>query len=173
METAFSEEQIQARVRALAEQISRDYDGEVVHVVGILESGFLFMADLVRRMTVPVECHFLKMESKDTDESGKQRRSIVYGSPGPVEGRHILLVNALVDSGVTLDHLVQQLEMKNPKSVKAATLVDREDRRRVALRLDYVGFPWEGDRLVGYGLDQDGLYRNLPYLAALPADIAS
>ena len=170
MKTVFSEKQIQQRVDALAEQISRDYQGETLHAVGILESGFMFLADLVRRLEGPVVCHFLKMESVDTAETGTPRRNILYGSFGDVAGNNLLLVDAMVDSGITLDHLVQQLLLKKPKSLRTAALVNREDRRRVPLELDYVGFSWTGDHLVGYGLEKDGLYRNLPYVAAMAPD---
>ena len=169
MKTAFSEEQIQVRVRALAEEISRDYNGEIVHAIGILESGFMFLADLTRRLTVPVECSFLQMESQDVDEEGHPVRRITFSSPGPIKGQHVLLVDAMVDSGITLDHLVQQIQMQRPRSVKTAVFINREDHRRVSLRIDYLGFTWKGEHLVGYGMDKGGLNRNLPYVAALPA----
>ena len=168
METVFSEEQIQARIQLMAREISRDYGRETIHAIGMLESGFVFLADLVRKITSPVVCHFLKMDMVDSQAAGHLPvRSILYGSLGEVAGKHLLLVETMVDSGVTLDHLAQQLLLKNPKSLRTAALVDREDRRRVALPLAYVGFKWEGGHLIGYGLDQNGLYRNLPYLAAL------
>ena len=168
MNTVFSEDQIRERITRLAQEISKDYGQETIHVVGILESGFIFVADLVRKITSPVVCHFLKMEMVDRQETGHQPwRSIVYGSLGEVAGKHLLLVDLMVDSGITLDHLMQQLMMKSPKSLRTAALVNREDRRRVALPLTYVGFTWEGGHLIGYGLAQDGLYRNLPYIAAV------
>jgi len=167
LKTVFSEEQIQTRIRAMGQDISRDYGQEIVHAVGILEAGFMFLADLVRRVTSPVACHFLKMEMVDSHDSGHQpRRNIVYGSLGEVQGKNILLVAAMVGSGITLDHLVQQFLLKKPKSIRTAALINREDGRRVALQIDYVGFSWDGGRLVGYGMDQEGLYRNLPYVAA-------
>ena len=170
MDTVFSAEQIQERVEGMARELSRDYGQETVHAVGILESGFMFLADLVRKLACPVACHFLKMEMADRQEAGHQPlRSIVYGSLGDVQDKHLLLVEAMVESGITLDHLMHQLMMKKPKSLRTAALVNREDRRRVALPLAYVGFSWEGGHLVGYGLDQNGLYRNLPYIAALNA----
>ena len=135
METIFAENQIQERIRLLGQEISRDYGQETIHAIGMLDGGFIFLADLVRKISSPVSCHFLKME--------------------------------MVDSGITLDHLVQQLALKNPKSLRTAALVNREDRRRVALPLSYVGFTWNGGHLVGYGLDQNGLFGNLPYLAAM------
>ena len=169
METVFSEEQIQKRIQFMAREISRDYGQETIHAIGMLESGFIFLADLVRKITSPVICHLLKIEMVDSQQSGHQPlRSIMYGSLGEVADKHLLLVETMVDSGVTLDHLAQQLLLKNPKSLRTAALVDREERRRVALPLAYVGFKYEGGHLVGYGLeDQNGLYRNLPYLAAL------
>ncbi|OFW09391.1 MAG: hypothetical protein A3G20_09530 [Acidobacteria bacterium RIFCSPLOWO2_12_FULL_59_11] len=171
MKIVLGEEQIQARVREMAEKISQDYDGEVVHAVGILENGFMFLADLVRKMTCPVVCHFLKMETVDTASEGHQpRRNILYGPVGEVGGKNLLLVDAMVDSGITLDHLIQQLQLKKPKSLRTVALLDREDRRRVPLVLDYTGFPWSGGHLVGYGLEKDGRYRNLPYIAAIPPD---
>jgi hypoxanthine phosphoribosyltransferase len=166
LETVFSAEQIQERIELLAREISRDYGQQTVHAVGILEGGFMFMADLVRHMTCPVVCHFLKMEMADQQEAGRQPlRNIVYGSLGNVQDQHLLLVETMVDSGITLDHLTQQLLLKKPKSLRTAALVNREDRRRVALPLAYVGFTWEGGHLIGYGLDQNGLYRNLPFMA--------
>ena len=171
LETAFSEEQSQERIQLLGKDISKDYGQETVHAIGILEAGFMFLADLVRQISSPVVCHFLKMEMADSQESGHQPvRSILYGSLGEVEGKHLLLVETMVESGITLDHLAQQLALKKPKSLRTAALVNREDRRRVALPLDYVGFTWNGGHLVGYGLDQNGLYRNLPYLSAVSSN---
>jgi hypoxanthine phosphoribosyltransferase len=171
LKTAFSEEQIQARVGAMAEEVSRAYEKEVVHAVGILENGFMFLTDLVRRLSCPVVCHFLKMETvEDSVEAGHQpRRSILYGPVGNISGQNILLVDMLVDSGITLDHLVQQMLLHKPKSLRTAALVDRAEGRKVEFRPDYAGFPWSGSRLVGYGLEKDGLYRNLPYVAELPS----
>ncbi|MBI4465172.1 MAG: hypoxanthine phosphoribosyltransferase [Acidobacteria bacterium] len=168
MKIAFSEEQIQNRVQEMAGQISKDYSGEPLHAVGILDTAFMFMADLVRRLTCPTICEFIRMETVDTAEVGHQtRRNILYGPMGGVEGKNILLVEAMVDSGITLDHLAQQLLLKRPKTLRIAVLVNREDRRKVPVELNYTGFTWEGDRLVGYGLDKNGLYRNLPYLAVI------
>ena len=169
LKTAFSEEQIQVRVRALAQEVSRDYDGEILHVIGIFNTGFMFMADLSRRITVPVNCHFVRMASSELQEAGIDIRQIGFSAPGQIADQHVLLVDTMVDSGITLDHLAQQLQIEKPRSVKTAVLINREDRRRVQLRVDYSGFAWKGEHLVGYGLEQDGLYRNLPYLATIPA----
>ncbi|HWP85645.1 MAG TPA: phosphoribosyltransferase family protein [Terriglobia bacterium] len=166
LKTAFSEQRIQERIQALGKEISRDYGAETIHVIAMMENSFIFMADLVRKITSPVICHFLKTEMVDSQEAGHQPvRRITYQSLGDVEGKNLLVVQTLVDSGVPLEHLLQQLSVKKPKSLRTAALVNREDHRRVPLTLAYVGFAWDGGHLVGYGLDQTGLYRNLPYLA--------
>ena len=166
MKVAFSEEQIRGRVRAMAEDISRDHGDEVVHVVGIFANGFIFVSDLVRALRCPVVFHFMVMEAAESTEAGHQtRQNIGYGPIGDIAGKNILLVDMVVDSGITLDHLIQQLRLRGPKSLRTAVLVDRQDRRRVDCPIDYAGFQWTGNRLVGYGLDKDGLYRNLPYVA--------
>lgn len=167
MEVVFSEDQIRTRVNELALKVSRDYGEEVVHVVGILENCFVFLADLVRKLTCPVACHFTKMESRDTVMGSQAVRSIGYDPIADVEGKNILLVDGLVESGITLDHLVQQLLLKKPKSVRTAALIDREDRRRLSFRVNYAGFAWDGGHVFGYGMEKDGLYRNLPYIAVV------
>ena len=174
MKVTFSEEQIRGRVRAMAEDISRDHGSEVVHVVGILANGFIFLSDLVRALRCPVVCHFMMMEAVESTEAGHQtRQNIAYGPIGDVADKNILLVDTVVDSGITLDHLIQQLRLKKPKSLRTAVLVDRQDRRRIDCRIDYAGFQWTGNRLVGYGLERDGLYRNLPYVAEIPVEASN
>ncbi len=165
MEVAFSERKIQQRIRQMAGEISRDYGREVVEAVGILDNGFMFLTDLVKHLTCPVICHFLKMEAIDTMEGGRPRRHVVYSPIEQIQGKNLLLVDAIVESGVTLDHLVQQLLLKEPKSVRTAALINREDMRHLPFSVDYSGFLWNGSHLVGYGLAKDGLYRNLPYMA--------
>ncbi|MBI2816167.1 MAG: hypoxanthine phosphoribosyltransferase [Acidobacteria bacterium] len=170
MQVIFSEEQIGKRVREMASQISSDYGSDEVHAIGILDDSFMFLADLVRGMTCPVVCHFIKMEKQDTVVGAQPVCNIVYGPVADIAGKNVLLVDAVVDSGITLDHLVQQLLLKNAKSVRTAALVDREERRRLPFRVDYAGFTWQGSYLVGYGLDDErGLYRNFPYVAAISA----
>ncbi|OFV99382.1 MAG: hypothetical protein A3F68_12015 [Acidobacteria bacterium RIFCSPLOWO2_12_FULL_54_10] len=168
LKAVFNEDQIRSRVRELGQQISKDYGDSEVHAVGILDNGFMFLADLVREMTCPVICHFSKMDTVDTAVEGHQPlRNILYGSVGNVKDKHLLLVDVMIDSGITLDHLAQQLLLKKAKSVKTAVMVDREDRRRVPLIIDYAGFKWSGGHLAGYGLEKGGLFRNLPYLAEI------
>jgi len=168
LQPVFTEEEIAGRVQAIAGQISKDFGSEPVYAIGILESGFIFLSDLVRKLTCPVACHFTKMESRDTTTGSQPLRSIVYGPITNVEGKNVLLVDVLVDSGITLDHLVQNVLLKKAKSVRTAALVDRENRRKLSFRVNYAGFTWEGEsQLVGYGLAKDGFYRNLPYVATI------
>jgi hypoxanthine phosphoribosyltransferase len=167
LQVVFSEEQIAERVRELAAQISKDYGTEEIHAYGILDDSFVFIADLVRRITSPVVCHFIKMETKDTVLGTQAVRNIIYGPVTEIMGKNVLLVDTVVDSGITVDHLVQQVMLKYPKSVRTVALIDREQGRRLPFQVDYAGFPWQGSHLVGYGLDQRGLYRNLPYMAAI------
>lgn len=167
MTPVFSAEQIGMRVREMGAQISRDYGEQELHACAILDDGFIFFADLVRAVSCPVVCHFIKMETRDIVAGAHPLRNIVYAPVSDITGKNVLLVNTLVDSGITVDHLVQQLLLKKPQSIRTAALVDRVERRRLQFRVDYAGFSWEGGYLIGYGLDQGGLYRNLPYVAAM------
>ena len=161
----FSDGQIDARVRELARQISSDYRGQTICVIGVLENGFMFMADLVRHLEVPVICQFLKVNSKEANPSTTE----LFFSPEPeVRGRHVLLVEALVQSGVTSDFLMRNLMGRGAASVKLATLLDRQSARRIALQPDYFGFLIDECFVVGYGLGAHGIGRNLPYIAAKP-----
>ena len=163
----FSAEQIETRVRELGAQISGDYGADVLHACAIMDDSFVFFADLVRALSCPVICHFIKMETRDTVSGAHAVRNIVYTPVEDIASKHVLVVNTLMDSGLTVDHLVQQLLLKKPKSIRTAALVDRQERRCLPFRVDYAGFPWEGGHLVGYGLDMGGRYRNLPYVATM------
>ncbi len=167
MKVVFTEDQIRQRVIELGTQISKDYAGEELHVVGILESGVVFMADLMRLLDCRVVCHFVKMEMKDNFEGAQPVRYLIFGPMIDFRDKNVLLVDALVDSGITLDYLVQQMLVKKPKSLRTAALFDRENGRRVSFHVDYAGFSWEGQHLIGYGMQKDGLYRNFPYVAAI------
>jgi hypoxanthine phosphoribosyltransferase len=160
-----SEKQIQKRIRALADQINRDYKGRTLHVVGILEDSFLFMADLVRALKVPVICHFVKSEIHDS--SKLPLREIMFTPKVESTGRDILLIDGILQSGVTLDYLVGYLMAQGPSSIRTATLIEKARERKVDIATDYVGFKGNGKYLVGYGLGYQEKYRNLPYLARL------
>jgi len=158
-----SSEQIDTRVREIARQISSDYRDKTVCVVGVLENGFIFMADLVRHLEVPVICQFLKVNSKEANASTTE----LFFSPEPdVRDRHVLLVEALVQSGLTSDFLLRYLMGRGAASVKLAVLLDKQSARRIALQPDYFGFLMDEGFVVGYGLGSDEIGRNLPYIAA-------
>jgi hypoxanthine phosphoribosyltransferase len=161
-----SADQIQKRVRELGRQISDDYHGETVIALGILENGFMFIADLVRAMEVPVVCTFIKPTYKETQGEAPMLE-IFFSHELAIAGKHILLVEGLVHSGVTTEYLMSNLRSRGAASVKLATLLDRQSARRVPLQPDYFGFLVDDAFLCGYGLgspEQTG--RNLPYLAA-------
>jgi hypoxanthine phosphoribosyltransferase len=163
----FTQKQIEKRVHDLAAQVNRDFQGKTIHVIGILENCFLFMADLVRELKVPVICHFLKAETKD-DSSGKVAvREIVYTPRVDVAGRDVLLVDGILQSGVTIDHLVRMLQVQQVSSINVAELIEKTEELKVDIATKYVGFKTQEKFLVGYGLGFQDKYRNLPYVASL------
>ena len=163
----FTEKQIAKRVHELAAQVNRDFQGKTLHVIGILENCFLFMADLVREIKVPVVCHFLKAETRD-DSSGKVAvREIVYTPRVDVAGKDVLLVDGILQSGVTIDHLVRMLQVQQANSTSIAELIEKTEEVKVDVAIRYVGFKTQEKFLVGYGLGFQDKYRNLPYVASL------
>lgn len=152
----------------MADQINRDYQGRVLHVIGILENCFIFMADLLRALKIPVVCHFMKMEEHDRPLERVDLRELIYTPKVDVTGEDVLLVDGVLQSGVLQDHLYRYLLGQKPRSLRAATLLDKTDERKVEVRTEYMGFKTSSaDFLVGYGLGYGAKYRNLPYIAAL------
>ena len=164
-----SAEQIQKRVKELGRQISDDYKGETVQMLAVLENAFMFLADLVRAVQVPVICQFIKPRySKGKGGSAGEVMEIFFSHEPEIKGQHILLVEGLVHSGVTSEFLMNDLRARGAASVKLVTLLDRQSARRVPLQPDYFGFLVDEAFLVGYGLGAvEQTNRNLPYLAAL------
>ena len=157
-----SAEQIRKRVQEMARQISRDFDGKTIHAVGVMENGFIFMADLVRELSAPVVCQFVKAEFDDSNPSTTE---IFFSPEIDVKGQHVLLVEALVQSGVTSEFLLRNLVGRGAASVKLAVLLDKQSARRVSLQPDYFGFLMNESFVVGYGLGERHFGRNLPYIA--------
>lgn len=151
----------------MAAKINREFAGRTLHVVGILEDSFLFMADLVRELKIPVVCHFIKAEMNDASAGGVAVREIMYTPKVDATGKDVLLLDGILNTGVTLDHLYRYLLGQNPKSVRIAALVEKTDERKVDVPIDYVGFRTEGKYLVGYGLGFHEQYRNLPRIVTL------
>jgi hypoxanthine phosphoribosyltransferase len=157
-------DQIQKRVREMARQISDDYNGKTVHALGILENGFIFLADLVRALEVPVICQFVKPRYR---EDLGNMLEIFFSHELDIRDQYVLLVEGLVHSGVTTEFLMNDLRARGAASVKLATLLDRQSARRVQLQPDYFGFLVDSAFLMGYGLGSpEQTNRNLPYLAA-------
>lgn len=161
-------EQIQKRVKELARHISDDYRGQTVQALAVLENAFMFMADLVRALEVPVVCQFIKPKySKQLGNQAGEITEIFFSHEPDIRGQHILLVEGLVHSGVTSEFLMNDLRARGAASVKLVTLLDRQSARRVALQADYFGFLVDEAFLVGYGLGAvEQINRNIPYLAA-------
>lgn len=158
-----SADQIKRRVHEMARQISLDYQGKTVYVVCVLENGFMFTADLVRELEMPVVCQFLKPEFK---ESHPNTTEIFFSPEVNVEGKDVLLVEALVQSGITSEFLIRNLYGRGAANVKLAAFLDKQTARRVPLQPDYFGFLMSESFVVGYGLGTPDLGRNLPYIAA-------
>lgn len=160
-------EQIQKRVKELGRQISDDYKGQTVQMLAVLENAFMFLADLVRAIDVPVVCQFIKPKYSRPQGAGADVMEIFFSHEPEIKGQHILLVEGLVHSGVTSEFLMSDLRSRGAASVKLATLLDRQSARRVPLQPDYFGFLVDETFLVGYGLGAvEQTNRNLSYLAA-------
>jgi len=160
-------EQIQKRVKELGRQISDDYKGQTIQMLAVLENAFMFLADLVRAIDVPVVCQFIKPKYSRPQGAGADVMEIFFSHEPEIKGQHILLVEGLVHSGVTSEFLMSDLRARGAASVKLVTLLDRQAARRVPLQPDYFGFLVDETFLVGYGLGAvEQTNRNLPYLAA-------
>jgi hypoxanthine phosphoribosyltransferase len=158
-----SAEQIKKRVQELARRIAADFQGKTVYLVAVMENSFIFMADLVRELDLPVVCQFVQGESK---ESNADTMEIFYSPEIDVQGQDVLLVEALIQSGVTSEFLMRNLIGRGARSVKLAVLLDKQTARRVSLQPDYFGFLINDSFVVGYGLGAPHIGRNLPYIAA-------
>lgn len=159
-------DRIAARVAALGEQINRDYEGRSIVAVGILKGSFMFMADLVRHLSIPVRLDFMGTRSyAGTKTSGEVQ--ITKDLDRPIEGEHVLLVEDIIDTGLTLNFLVHSLAQRNPLSLKTVAFLDKPSQRRVDIHADYVGFEIENRFVIGYGLDFEQQYRQLPDLCVL------
>jgi hypoxanthine phosphoribosyltransferase len=166
-ETLVPAAKLQSRVEALAAEISRDYEGRDLVMIGILKGAVLFLGDLMRFVTVPCEIDFMAVSSygSETDYSGVVR--ILKDLDSSIEGRDVLIVEDIIDSGLTLQYLLRNLNARNPASLEVCALLTKPDRRRVDLPIRYVGFEIPNRFVIGYGLDYAQRYRNLDYVAVL------
>jgi hypoxanthine phosphoribosyltransferase len=164
-------EEIGARVRELGQQITNDYAGQDILMIGVLRGAVIFMSDLARAIKRPIDMDFMAISSYglSTNSSGVVR--ILKDLDEVVQGRHILIVEDIIDSGLTLNYLVENLKSRKPASVRICTLLSKPDRRKVDVQVDYNGFIIPDYFVVGYGLDYAGKYRNLPFIGILKPEI--
>ncbi len=162
-----SEEEVDAKIKEIGQQISKDYEGRQVHLVCVLKGGSFFMCELAKRITVPVSLDFMSVSSygSDTKSSGVVR--IVKDLDEPLKDRDVIVIEDIVDSGHTLSYLLEMLKNREPASLKLCTLLDKPERRVADVHVDYTGFQIPDEFVVGYGLDYDQKYRNLPYIGVV------
>lgn len=166
----FTVEQIQHKVRELADRISEDYEGKNLLTVGILRGAFMFLSDLVRAIKVPLTVDFIVAASYvKTDTTGEVK--VYQDIREDVTDKDVLLVEDIIDTGITLNHIRERMLQKRPKSLKICTFLDKKERRMVDVPLDYVGFEIPNKFVVGYGLDYDNKFRNLPYIAVFKKSV--
>lgn len=167
----FTEQQIAEIVQNMGRQISKDYEGKNLVLVSVLKGSLMFMADLMRAITVPCTIDFLSVSSygNGTATSGEVR--ILKDLDGSLEGKDLLIVEDILDSGMTLSYLLKTLSARNPASIRLCTFVDKPERRRVDIQADYVGASVPDAFIVGYGLDYAEKYRNIPYIGVLKPEI--
>ena len=166
-EILFSEEQLKERVAQIAAQIDRDYAGKELMLVSVLRGSFIFMADLVRAITVPCTVDFMAVSSYGAGTVSSGQVQITKDLSEDIAGRDILVVEDILDSGNTLSYLLEVLRARKPASIRLCTLLDKPERRVKPVQLDYTGFTIPDAFVVGYGLDYDEHYRNLPYIGVL------
>jgi hypoxanthine phosphoribosyltransferase len=170
-EVLFSEEDINKRIKELGKQISEDYEGKFPLLVCILRGAFMFLADLVREIDIPISVDFMAISSYGgkTDSTGQVK--ILKDLDTSIKERHVLIVEDIVDTGLTMDAVTRLLRTRNPASLKIATLLDKEERRIIPVKVDYYGFKVPNSFVVGYGLDYEERYRNLPFIGILKEKI--
>jgi len=170
-EVLFSEEKIMDTVKEIAKKISKDYEGKDLLVVGVLKGSVLFTSDLIKNITIPCEIDFMAVSSygNSSETSGVVR--ILKDLDHSIEGKDLLIVEDIVDSGVTLNYLLEYLKTRKAKSVEIATLLTKPSRRKVELEVKYSGLEVPDEFLVGYGLDFAEKYRNLPYIGILKEEV--
>ena len=167
----FSEEEISRNVKRLGEQISRDYAGKKLLLVSILKGSIVFMADLMRAITIPCSIDFMAVSSygSGTKTSGVVR--IIKDLDRPISGWNVLIVEDILDSGMTLQYIMELLSARDPESIRICTLFDKPERRVTNVKANYIGLQVPDEFIVGYGLDYDEIYRNVPYIGVLKPEI--
>jgi len=168
-----SEEEIAKRVKELGKQLTEEYNGKELLVVGILKGCMLFLSDLVRTIDLPLTMDFMVVSSYGTTTKSSGVVRIIKDLEREIEGKDVLIVEDIVDTGLTLSYLIENFKTRNPKSVKVCSLLDKPDRRKAQVDIQYVGFKIPDEFVVGYGLDYSEIYRNLPFVCVLKPEIYS
>lgn len=165
-----TEEEVDRRIQEIGEQISKDYEGKQVHLVCVLKGGSFFMCELAKRITVPVSLDFMSVSSYGSDTKSSGVVKIVKDLDDSIKDKDVVVVEDIVDSGRTLSYLLEMLRDRGPRSLRLCTLLDKPERRVVDVNVDYTGFAIPDEFVVGYGLDYDQKYRNLPYIGIVEFD---
>ncbi len=170
VDVLLSEADIRARVREMGQAIARDYQGRSLVVIGVLKGSFVFLADLVRAIDLPLTVEFLGVSSYQggTETTGEVR--ITLDSSKPLAGKHVLVVEDIIDTGLTMKFLLENLAARHPAGIRVATLLEKPSRAKVKVPIDYKGFVIDDRFVVGYGLDWGEKYRNLPFIGVMRAD---
>ena len=165
--TLISQEKLTGRIRELAEQISRDYAGREIHLICVLKGGAYFMTELSKYITIPVTIDFMAVSSYGSKTVSSGIVKIIKDHDEPIEGKDVLVVEDIVDTGYTLSYLLEMLRDRKPASLKLCAMLNKPDRRVREVKIDYLGFDIPDEFVVGYGLDYDQHYRNLPYIGVV------
>jgi hypoxanthine phosphoribosyltransferase len=170
-EILFPRDEIQKRVREIASQISSDYNGRELIVIGVLKGAFIFMADLIRALSIPCKVDFVRVASYGAGQKSSGKAVLTKDIETSIKGRDILIVEDIVDTGVTLSYLVEWLKERNPQSLKVCAFLDKRKRRKVSFEADYVGFTIDDGFVVGYGLDFNEKARFLPEVYVIKPEL--
>lgn len=162
-----TEEEVDKKIKELGNQISKDYEGKEVHLVCVLKGGAYITCELSKRITVPVSLDFMSVSSYGNGTESSERIKIIKDLDDPIEGKDVLIVEDIIDSGRTLNNLLELLKSRKPNSIKICTLLDKPERRVTDVTVDYVGFNIPDEFVVGYGLDYAQKYRNLPFIGVV------
>jgi len=165
LETLISEEELQKRVKELGVQITKDYEGKEIIVLCILKGGVMFMTDLVKHIQVPIKMEFMVVSSYGNEYKSSGVVKILKDLDEPIEGKHVLIIEDIIDSGRTLKYIKSILKERLPQSIKICTLLDKAEQREASVEVQYTGFTIGDEFVIGYGLDYKQYYRNIPYIA--------
>lgn len=165
-----TQEEMRARIKELGKQIANDYTGKDLVLVGVLKGAYAFYADLARAIRIPMRVDFLIVTSYGGQSKTSGKVKVITELTEDIKGKDVLLIEDIVDSGLTVQYLIKTLSKQKPKSIKVCTLLSKPERRTIDVTLDYIGFKIPNQYVVGYGLDYQQKYRNLPYLAVLDVE---